>query len=217
MVSAYAGVVACRGIEYAKWRLWHVRWQGCLIKLARLSRWTEAKSIRDIEGVRLLRRHRHDLIAYLEANRSAPVNYRARCAAGKPISTAFVESASNEIVARRMVRSSKWAEKQEFLASSADLGASSRKWPCLVPRPRSVAFPLVSDLLSVLRFWRAGIESMPLSDVKCRNARHANKLQELCHSRPTNSTAPCLLCDRSAASMSCITASPARTSGRCSR
>ena len=103
-VPAYTGMVACRDIEHAKWRLWRGRWQGCLIKLARLSRWTEAKSIRHIEGVRALRRHLHHLIAYLEANRTALVNYRARRAAGKPISTAFVESAIDEIVARRMIK-----------------------------------------------------------------------------------------------------------------
>ena len=103
-VDAHAGMIAVRDIEHAKWRLWHGRWEGCLIKLACLSRWTEAKTIRDIEGVRVLRHHLSDLIAYLEANRSALVNYGARRRHGDPISTAFVESAINEIVARRMVK-----------------------------------------------------------------------------------------------------------------
>ncbi len=101
-VGAYASVMAYRDIEHAKWRLWHGRWKGCLIKLAGISCWTEAKNIRDIEGIRTLRHHLHDLIVYLEANQSTLANYGARRRRGEPISTAFVESAINEIVARRM-------------------------------------------------------------------------------------------------------------------
>ena len=78
--------------------------EGCLIKLAGTRRWTEAARFRDIEGVRPLRQHLHDLIAYLEVNRSGLVNYGARRRHGEPISTAFVESAINEIVARRMTK-----------------------------------------------------------------------------------------------------------------
>jgi len=39
--------------------------------------------------------------AYLERNEDAPVYYAARRRCGEPISTAFVESAVNEIVAKR--------------------------------------------------------------------------------------------------------------------
>jgi hypothetical protein len=51
-----------------------------------------------------LQRHLQDLLADLSANRSALVNYGARHRHGEPISTAFVESAINEIVARRMIK-----------------------------------------------------------------------------------------------------------------
>jgi hypothetical protein len=51
-----------------------------------------------------LQRHLKDLLAYLEANNSALVNYGARRRRGEPISTGFVESAINEIVARRMIK-----------------------------------------------------------------------------------------------------------------
>ena len=51
-----------------------------------------------------MQRHLQDLLAYLEANRSALVNYGASRRRGEPISTAFVESAINEIVARRMIK-----------------------------------------------------------------------------------------------------------------
>jgi hypothetical protein len=103
-VDALVGMTAHRDIEHAKWRLWHGRWKGCLIKLAGILRWTEAARFRDIEGIRPLRQHLHDLTAYLEANRSGLVNFGARWRHGEPISTAFVESATNEIVARRMIK-----------------------------------------------------------------------------------------------------------------
>jgi hypothetical protein len=44
------------------------------------------------------------LLAYLEANQSGLVNYRARRRRGEPISTAFVESAITNPVARRMIK-----------------------------------------------------------------------------------------------------------------
>ena len=103
-VNAHLGLIAYLSIESAKWRLWHGRWKGCLIKLAEVCRWTEVKSFREIDGITPLRRHLRDLLAYLEANQCGLVNYGARHRRGEPISTAFVESAINEIVARRMIK-----------------------------------------------------------------------------------------------------------------
>jgi hypothetical protein len=77
-VDAHVGNIVHRDVEHAKWRLWHGRWRGCLIKLAGVYRWTKAKSTANVEGVQALRRHLRDLIAYLEANRSGLVNYGAR-------------------------------------------------------------------------------------------------------------------------------------------
>jgi hypothetical protein len=53
-------------------------------------------------GIGRLQRHISDLRGYLERNRGALVPYAARRRRGEPISTAFVESAVNEIVAKRM-------------------------------------------------------------------------------------------------------------------
>lgn len=91
-------------IERAKWRLWHGRWKGCLIKLAGIRRWTEGKSSRQIAGAEVLRRHLDDLLACLEANQSGLVNYGVRRRRSEPISTAFVESAINEIISKRMIK-----------------------------------------------------------------------------------------------------------------
>ena len=93
---------AVRDLERAKWRLWHGRWPGCRRKLAALRRWTKRKHMRDVAGIGRLQRHVSDLLGYLERNQDALVHYAARRRRGEPISTAFVESAVNEIVAKRM-------------------------------------------------------------------------------------------------------------------
>src|SRR3982751_2976213 len=95
---------AVRGLERAKWCLWHGRWTGCRRKLAALCRWTGRKPIREVAGIGRLQRHVSELLGYLERNRGALVPYAARRRRGEPISTAFVESAVNEIVAKRMTK-----------------------------------------------------------------------------------------------------------------
>jgi hypothetical protein len=91
---------AVRNLERAKWRLWHGRWTGCRRKLAGLYRWT--KPLSDVAGIHRLQRHISELLGYLERNQDMLVHYAARRRRGEPISTAFVESAVNEIVAKRM-------------------------------------------------------------------------------------------------------------------
>ena len=71
-------------------------------ELAALCRWTERKPLRDVAGIGRLQRHASELLGYLERNEDALVHYAARRRHGEPISTAFVESAVNEIVAKRM-------------------------------------------------------------------------------------------------------------------
>jgi hypothetical protein len=93
---------AVRGLERAKWRLWHGRWRGCRRKLAALCRWTQRKHVREVAGIAGFQRHVAELLGYLERNEDALVHYAARRRRGEPISTAFVESAVNEIVAKRM-------------------------------------------------------------------------------------------------------------------
>jgi hypothetical protein len=89
-------------LERAKWRLWHGRWTGCRRKLAGLYRWTKRKPLREVAGIDRLQRHICELLGYLERNQDMLVRYAARRRRGEPISTAFVESAVNEIVAKRM-------------------------------------------------------------------------------------------------------------------
>jgi hypothetical protein len=93
---------AVRGLELAKWRLWHGRWPGCRRKLAALCRWARRTSVLGIAGIGRLEHHVSELLAYLERNQGALVHYAARRRNDEPISTAFVESAVNEIIAKRM-------------------------------------------------------------------------------------------------------------------
>jgi hypothetical protein len=93
---------AVGSLERAKWRLWHGRWTGCRRKLAGLFRWTKRKHLREVAGIDRLQRHISELLGYLERNEDMLVHYAARRRRGEPISTAFVESAVNEIVAKRM-------------------------------------------------------------------------------------------------------------------
>ena len=93
---------AVRELERAKWRLWHGRWPGCRRKLKAICRWTQRKHVCDVAGIGRFQRHVGELLGYLERNEDALVHYAARRQRGEPISTAFVESAVNEIVAKRM-------------------------------------------------------------------------------------------------------------------
>ena len=72
--------------------------------MARLSHWFDAPHVRDIRGAAAAQRHINDLIEYLYANRLALVNYGRRRHDQLPISTAFVESAVNEILSKRMIK-----------------------------------------------------------------------------------------------------------------
>ena len=110
---------AVRTLERAKWGLWHGRWAGCRRKLASLRRWTKRTPMRDVAGIGRLQRHVSELLGYLERNQAALVHYAARRRRGEPISTAFVESAVNEIVAKRLNKAQqmRWsrASVQPFL------------------------------------------------------------------------------------------------------
>ncbi len=67
-----------------------------------LCRWARRTSICGVAGIGRLEHHAGELLAYLERNQEAPVHYAARRQNGELISTAFVESSVNEIIAKRM-------------------------------------------------------------------------------------------------------------------
>jgi hypothetical protein len=95
---------AVRGLERAKWRLWHGNWPGCRRRLAALCRWAGRESVREGAGVDRLRRQAAGLLGYLGRNEAALVPYAARRQCGELIATSFVESAVDEIIAWRMTK-----------------------------------------------------------------------------------------------------------------
>jgi hypothetical protein len=138
-------------LERAKWCLWHGRWAGCRRRLAGLRRWTRRQPVRDAAGLDRLCRHVGELLGYLERNQDALVPYSARRRNDEPISTAFVESAVNEIVAKRMTKRQqmRWsrATVQPFLdVRTAVLngtleGAFRRRYPGFRPTNDGAALP----------------------------------------------------------------------------
>src|SRR5215217_7287440 len=95
---------AVRGLERAKWRLWHGRWPGCRRRLAALRRWAGRESVREVAGIGRLWQRAAGLLGYLQRNEAALVPYAARRRRGEPIATSFVESAVDEIIAWCMAK-----------------------------------------------------------------------------------------------------------------
>jgi hypothetical protein len=103
----------------AKWALWNGQADKTFARLEELRRWTLAERGPTPE-VRNLHRHATDLRKYLRANQDSLPDYGERQREGEPFSTGWVESAINEIIAKRMAKSqqmrwNRWTV-QPFLA-----------------------------------------------------------------------------------------------------
>jgi hypothetical protein len=114
-VAAWAHQLATR----AKWALWNGQADKTLCHLEAVRGWTVSERERTPE-IRTLERHASDLLRYLRANQDSLPNYGERHGEGEPISTAWVESSINEIIAKRMAKSqqmrwNRWTV-QPFLA-----------------------------------------------------------------------------------------------------
>ena len=91
-------------IDRAKWRLWNGLTERGIIGLVHLGQWAQADCFDHIPCLNKLARMLSDTIRYLELNADSMPDYGERYRAGQRISTGFVESAVNEIVAKRMVK-----------------------------------------------------------------------------------------------------------------
>ena len=107
-------------IDRAKWALWNGQLSKTLGHLSDLRVWTW--NVRaDPSWLEHLRTHLSELTAYLDANADSLPNYGARHRQGAAISTAFVESAVNEIVSRRMVKRQQMRWNRETVDQDAQL------------------------------------------------------------------------------------------------
>jgi hypothetical protein len=94
--------VAASGL---KWRLWHGRSHEAFDRLRTILRMTKRPSLLEKTTIRFIRRLTSDLIAYLANNIDSLPNYGQRYRAGQRISSAFVESAVNQLIDKRMSKS----------------------------------------------------------------------------------------------------------------
>ena len=131
-VSAWAQFTTTQ----AKWALWNGQADKTFARLESLRRWTLSEQEPTPE-VHRVRKHATDLLKYLRANEDSLPNYEERYHNGDPISTGPVESAVNEIIAKRMCKSqqmswNRW-KVQPFLTVrcavlNETLEDSFRKW-----------------------------------------------------------------------------------------
>jgi len=99
-VSAWAHFTA----THAKWALWNGQAEKTFGRLEALRMWTSNEPEPTPE-VHRVHKHATDLLNYLRANQDSLPNYEERYNNGEPISTGPVESAVNEIIAKRMCKS----------------------------------------------------------------------------------------------------------------
>ena len=91
-------------VDRAKWCLWNGKSVKGLCYLQAVQDWLTPTRQREAPGLARLNVALQDLLQYLKLNRDSLPNYGNRYRADQPISTAWVESTVNEIIAKRMVK-----------------------------------------------------------------------------------------------------------------
>jgi hypothetical protein len=92
-------------VESIKWRLWHGRPAKAIARLDSLLNILDRPALADKTVVTRVRKLATDLRRYLNNNSDSLPDYGRRYRAGERISTAFVESAVNQIIDKRMSKS----------------------------------------------------------------------------------------------------------------
>ena len=100
-------------LERAKWRFWNGYTRKGLIGLVLLRHWAEAQCFEHIPAWKKLAHGLSETIRYLEFNTDSMPNYGKRYRSGVRISTGFVESTVNEVIAKRMVKRQQNALEQK--------------------------------------------------------------------------------------------------------
>jgi hypothetical protein len=86
-----------------------------------LQQWARAQCFNHIPSLKKLENALSDMVRYLELNADSMPNYGKRYRAGQRISTGFVESAVNEIVAKRMVKKQQMRWNRHTVQSFLDV------------------------------------------------------------------------------------------------
>jgi X-X-X-Leu-X-X-Gly heptad repeat protein len=104
LTDGYARLHALTELERAKWRFWNGYKKKGLIGLVHLRQWAGAQCFEHIPVLTKLTHTLSETIRYLELNADSMPNYSKRYRNGMRISTGFVESSVNEIIAKRMAK-----------------------------------------------------------------------------------------------------------------
>ena len=138
-----AGAEASRQLERLKWFLWH----GNVFRALQVV--GDLEMDLDVDGTGPGRRKLVKALAefggYIRANAGSIPNYGERHRHGEAISNAFVESAVNQVVSKRMVKKQqmRWSQRGAHLllqirarALNDELGDAFRRWyPAFMPAP----------------------------------------------------------------------------------
>ena len=100
-----------KDIEGAKWHLWHGSAYRAIQRLESLSWDVDAMAGGEVKSK--LAAKLEECLTYIDNNRSFIVNYGDRFRHGEPIASAFVESAVNQVVAKRFVKQQqmRWSDQ----------------------------------------------------------------------------------------------------------
>jgi hypothetical protein len=108
-------------LNRAKWRFWNGQFEKGLIGLVHLRQWAAARCFDYMSALKRLQHALLDMIRYLELNVDSMPDYSRRYRAGQRISTGFVESAVNEIIAKRMVKKQQMRWNRHTVQSFLDV------------------------------------------------------------------------------------------------
>jgi hypothetical protein len=109
-----------RYLESLKWRLWHGFVGDAFNRIKTLLFTLRLSAITSKRAAVRLRRLIKDLQRYLKNNQDSLVNYGQRYRSGQRVSTAFMESAVNHLIDKRMSKSRqmRWSPKGAHLTLS---------------------------------------------------------------------------------------------------
>jgi len=127
----------CKHLESLKWRLWHGYVGGAFNRISAILFTLSLPSIAGKKVAVRIRRLIKELLRYLKDNQDSLANYGRRYRSGQRISTAFMESAVNQLIDKRMSKSQqmRWSPMGahgllQVRAELVDgrLGAASSRW-----------------------------------------------------------------------------------------
>jgi hypothetical protein len=95
----------CKHLESLKWRLWHGYIGGAINRIKAILCTLRLHTIAGKQVAVRMRRLIKELLRYLNNNEGSLANYGRRYRSGRRISTAFVESAVNQLIDKRMSKS----------------------------------------------------------------------------------------------------------------